>query len=542
MDHFELVELLKRILKKSDLYSLASKYTDLRQSGDVYVGRCPFHDDIKESFTVNAKEKNFYCSDCKAGGGVFKFIALIRNCTLREAVKIQARYVGVNLFTDKKDFESEQINRKQKSLIELHEYARDFYHEILIESQAGESCRKYLESRGISKTALKKFGLGFASESADDLAIFLDSYGFSNELALESLLVTIEENVLVDRLQDCIVFPIEKEKQLVGFIGQVFNFDKKSFYETEGISSQFVCVGNTQVFEDIDYIFGFVQAKQAIIRSNSVLIVDSPLTAVMLNGSGIENAVAIIGDKFSLQHAENIDEYAQKIIFCLQDGKSLQIEEDALREIKFEDSEIFVAAFPKSPEDFIFEEGAESFKSYLENPLPCQNYNHFKEIKSEPVVNKKVLELNEKLLKLRASLDTPNKLWAEEVILRVCREDSRLVAYITNVFVTEGFSKLNQEIFNYLKLCYEEDIFPDEESARKFLHEAAYNELVRISQVDDYRRENDRNAFDEAVNILKNKILSAEYSQTKKDILDNLDNSGSKLPELDEIIEQQQAI
>ena len=542
MDHLELGELLGRVLEKSDIYSVVSKYTDLRQKGGVYVGRCPFHDNDEETLTVNIKEQKFYCFGCHAGGSVFKFISMSESCTLREAVRRQAQYVGVSLFSNKKSFESEQIERRQRELIEINEYAQDFYHEILTEKQEGEPCRKYLETRGISKTAVKTFGIGFAPVSDKNITIFLDSYGFSYDLALRSDLVTLEGNILVDKLQDCIVIPFYEQGKLVGLVGQVFNFDKKLFYETDGISARFIFTDNNEIFEKRNLIFGFDVAKSAIIKSKRVVIVDEPLTAMLLNDAGIKDVVAILDNKLTSEQVEFLADYAGKLIFCLRDGEHLKLETETLKTAEYEDAEIFVAALPKTPADFLRDEGIEKFNLNLKKLQPCKEYKHFTEIQEEAVKENVVNSVAEQIRIFNLTLDTPGKRWAEEVVLRVCSYNYQLVGYVINMFIASTFSRIHQEIFKYLTLCYEEDQFPDNESAKKFLNEAAYNEFERILAKGDYRCDDDAKAFNDAVNVLTYKNLSQKYSQVKKTFFEDVGTSDTSILKLYKILESRTAI
>ena len=544
MDYLELGDLLSRVLEKSDIYEVISKYTDLRRKGEVYVGSCPFHDDDAESLKVNLKKKLFYCFGCHAGGSVFKFISMSEGCTLRDAVKLQAQNVGVSLFSERKSFESEQIERKRREIIELNEYAQDFYHEILTKKQSGEPCRKYLESRGISKTVAKNFRLGFAPVSDKNITAFLDSYGFTDELALASGLVIVEENVLVDKFQDCIVIPIYEKGKLVSLVGQIFHFDKKIFYETDGISARFVFTDDKKFFENRHPIFGFDIAKSAIIKSKRVVIVDEPLAAILINDAGIKDVIAILDNKFTSEQAEFLTYYADRLIFCLRDGEKLKLKSETLKAICYEGAEIFVAALPKNPADFLRDEGVENFNLSLEKLQPCKKYEHFTEIKDEIYTENVVNRTAEQIKTFNLTLETPSKRWAEEVILRACRYDYQLVGYVINVFIVNAFSRIHQEIFKYLTLCYEEDQFPDDESAKNFLNEAAYNELERILKKNDYRRENDTKAFDDAVNVLAYKNLSNEYLQAKKTVLEDseLSTSNTNVLRLYQLMERRRAI
>src|SRR5882672_8382215 len=51
-----------------------------------YRGRCPIHrGDGRDAFHVDVTRKIFHCFSCGAGGDVLDLVALLNQCTLREA-------------------------------------------------------------------------------------------------------------------------------------------------------------------------------------------------------------------------------------------------------------------------------------------------------------------------------------------------------------------------------------------------------------------------------------------------------------------------
>ena len=54
--------------------------------GGRYRGRCPIHrGEGRDAFHVDVKRKIFHCFSCGAGGDVLDLVALLNQCTLREA-------------------------------------------------------------------------------------------------------------------------------------------------------------------------------------------------------------------------------------------------------------------------------------------------------------------------------------------------------------------------------------------------------------------------------------------------------------------------
>ena len=67
-------ESVERVKDSADIVEIVSAYTELRRAGERYVGLCPFHDERTPSFSVDSREKLYYCFGCEAGGDVFRFV------------------------------------------------------------------------------------------------------------------------------------------------------------------------------------------------------------------------------------------------------------------------------------------------------------------------------------------------------------------------------------------------------------------------------------------------------------------------------------
>jgi hypothetical protein len=82
---------VEEIKKRVDIVEVVSDYVDLKRTGKVYMGRCPFHDDRKPSFAVYPD--GYKCFGCGASGDVIDFIMQIRNCDFKEALEILKEYL-----------------------------------------------------------------------------------------------------------------------------------------------------------------------------------------------------------------------------------------------------------------------------------------------------------------------------------------------------------------------------------------------------------------------------------------------------------------
>jgi hypothetical protein len=81
---------VEEVKKRVDIVEVVSDYIELKRTGKVYMGRCPFHDDRKPSFAVYPD--GYKCFGCGASGDVINFIMEIRGCDFKEALEILKEY------------------------------------------------------------------------------------------------------------------------------------------------------------------------------------------------------------------------------------------------------------------------------------------------------------------------------------------------------------------------------------------------------------------------------------------------------------------
>ena len=67
-------ETIDKIRDAANIVEVVGDSVTLRKAGINYKGLCPFHDDKKESFSVNLKDGRWYCFAEGRGGNFIDFI------------------------------------------------------------------------------------------------------------------------------------------------------------------------------------------------------------------------------------------------------------------------------------------------------------------------------------------------------------------------------------------------------------------------------------------------------------------------------------
>src|SRR3954471_24768747 len=171
-------ETVERVKDAADVVEIVSSYTDLRRSGERYTGLCPFHEERTPSFSVDAREKLYYCFGCEAGGDVFRFVQEKEGLGFPEAVEALADRYGVEVEREAEDPRAEEARKRRARLSELLERTAQFYATYLWDSKEAAKAREYLESRGLGEEVLRDFGVGYGPSAWDQVLKRGQSAGF----------------------------------------------------------------------------------------------------------------------------------------------------------------------------------------------------------------------------------------------------------------------------------------------------------------------------------------------------------------------------
>ena len=82
----------------------------------THWGYCPFHDERTPSFSVNPRDKLYYCFGCEAGGDVFRFVEEKEGLDFPEAVEALAERYGVEIERESEDPRAEEARRRRARL------------------------------------------------------------------------------------------------------------------------------------------------------------------------------------------------------------------------------------------------------------------------------------------------------------------------------------------------------------------------------------------------------------------------------------------
>ena len=305
---------IEQIKAKIDIVSLVSEYVDLRKAGRNYKGISPFKSENTPSFVVSPEKEIAYCFATNQGGDIFEFYQLVENVSFKEAVRALSEKAGVEL--DKKFLNSKvsKVEKKlQDDLYEIHDWVTKFFENNLWRPSSKESKRMmvYLEKRGITHEIIRKYKIGLASESYDEVGRGLLKEGFSKESIVASGVCYAKGTdfgKLVDRFRERLIIPINDSRgRVVAFGGRITKKDQNPKY----LNSP-----ETDIYKKNKILFGFDLAKDAIRKKDSVIVVEGYFDQIACYQAGFENVVAVSGTALTEQHLRLLGRFTKNLILC----------------------------------------------------------------------------------------------------------------------------------------------------------------------------------------------------------------------------------
>ncbi len=285
-------------------------YVNLKRAGSRYVACCPFHNEKTPSFTVFTDTSSYYCFGCGAGGDVITFIMNRESLDYIDAVRLLADRAGLTMPEDRSIPESNK--RQRERMLEMHNIsARHFYKNL---AAGNNEAVRYLEKRGLTMQSVKRYGLGFAKDSYDDLKNLLIARGYSLQEMTAAGLIVNKNGSYYDKFRNRLMFPvIDLRGNVVAFSGRTLAAD--------GIP-KYINSPDTEIYHKGNILFGLNLAKD---KNNGTLILcEGNIDVVMLAQAGFKNSVAPLGTAFTVDQARRIAQYAKTVIIAFDSDSAGQ--------------------------------------------------------------------------------------------------------------------------------------------------------------------------------------------------------------------------
>ncbi len=358
-------EFLYTLRNANPIETVMGSYVQLIRRGRNYVCSCPFHSEKTPSCTVFTETQSFYCFGCGAGGDVITFTMKVENLDFSEAVKHLAQRSGIEI-PQKSSADSMLAHRKTR-IYEMNRIAANFFYTNLFKG-ADKSGLQYFADRKLSPQTVKKYGLGYASDSWDELCSVLRSKGYSDDEIVDAWLGgrSKKSGGLFDMFRKRVMFPIvDLRGNIIGFGGRVLDDSKPKYLNTS----------QTPVFDKGSNLFSMNFAKSA--NTKRIILCEGYMDVIAVNQAGFDNVVATLGTAITPNQARLISHYAEEVIIAYDsDGAGQKATQKAINH--FADvglqTKILHMEGAKDPDEYIKKFGANRFRILLDGSYDATDF------------------------------------------------------------------------------------------------------------------------------------------------------------------------
>ncbi len=348
---------LDELTARNPIEDVVGQYVSLKRSGSNLFGLCPFHGEKTASFSVAPDKGIYYCFGCHKGGSVINFEMEIEGLSYPDAVRALAKRVGMEVPEDE---QYQSRYRQQERLWALNKEAARFFHTQLY-GQAGRQGLAYAQKRGMPKSTLTKFGIGFAPDSWSSLCDAMRAKGYTDEELKQTGLASVsrEKGNVYDRFRNRLMFPIiDVRGNVIGFGGRVMDDSTPKYLNSP----------ESMVFNKRKNLFALNLAKKSSL--GYLILVEGYMDAVALHQYGFDCAVASLGTSLTEEHAALLARYTEQVML-IYDGdnagqnatqRAIPMLEKAGLQVK-----VLQMKDAKDPDEYLKKFGADRFKLLLED-------------------------------------------------------------------------------------------------------------------------------------------------------------------------------
>lgn len=353
-----------RVVEAARIEEVVGDFVNLKKRGSSLIGLCPFHDERTPSFNVSVAKGIFKCFGCGKVGDSVRFIMEHEHASYPEAIRYLANKYQIE-FEETENTSEEQIaNDHRESLFIISAWAGKYFHKQLYETEEGHNIGlSYFKERGFRDDVIKKFELGYSTESWDALTKSALNEGFKVEfLEKTGLTIRKDNEKLYDRFRGRVIFPIHS------FTGRMIAFGGRTL-KTDKTVPKYVNSPECDIYHKSNVLYGLFFAKKAIRESDNCYLVEGYADVLSVHQAGIENVVASSGTSLTTEQIRLIGRFTKNVTI-LYDGDAAGIKASlrGLDMILEAGLNVKVVLFPDGhdPDSYVRKVGSAAFKTYIE--------------------------------------------------------------------------------------------------------------------------------------------------------------------------------
>ncbi len=353
---------INEVMGRADIVDVVGQFVRLKKRGTNYIANCPFHNEKSPSFNVSAAKGIYKCFGCGKAGNVVSFIQEHEKLTYPESIRWLADYYKITLQETERTPEQQQQQQAGEALRILNEYAANYFHDYLLNSEEGQLIgMSYFKQRGFRKDIIERFRLGYNPEHNEMFYQASVAKGHSKDLLEKAGLIKNRNGIYHDVYRGRVIFPIQSMTgRILGFGARILKSNEKA--------PKYINTPENELYLKSKILYGMYQSRTAIGKQDECFLVEGYTDVISLHQGGVENVVSSSGTSLTEDQLRLIGQLTKNLTI-LYDGDAAGIKA-ALRGLDMALSQSFnvqLVLLPdgEDPDSFIQKSGVTRFHEYV---------------------------------------------------------------------------------------------------------------------------------------------------------------------------------
>lgn len=286
---------LDEIRSRLRLSDVIGKRVRVMRAGREYKACCPFHNEKTPSFTINDEKQFYHCFGCGAHGDVIGFVMNHDNISFRDSVEVLAAEAGLQV--PKPDPQEQARSEKQKDLYDLMDEATKWFVAQLYQ-QENSDVLEYLTNRGLTKTSMEHFQIGFAPDDHQALRTHLKLAGYSDADMIAAGVVKPSNKGREPYVffRGRVMFPVsDRRGKTVAYGGRTLPEHMVPPRRDGFTPPKYLNSSDTPLFDKGRCLYAESFARQAVRDGKPIVVTEGYMDVIACHQAGFDGAVAPMG-------------------------------------------------------------------------------------------------------------------------------------------------------------------------------------------------------------------------------------------------------
>jgi DNA primase len=363
---------IDQVFETARVEEVIGDFVQLKKSGSNFKGLSPFTDERTPSFMVSPVKQIWKDFSSGKGGNVVAFLMEHEHFSYPEAIKYLAKKYNIEVEETEQTSEQKAEADKRESLFLVNEFARDHFHDTLVNSASGKAIGlTYFKERGFTQETIDKFQLGYNDDQWDGFTKAALKQGYQMSFLEETGLTIVKGDRQFDRFRARVIFPIHSMSgRVLGFGGRTLSTDKKL--------AKYLNSPESDIYHKSKILYGINYAKQAIAKEDNCYLVEGYTDVIQMHQRGLSNVVASSGTALTPEQIRLVNRLTKNMTL-LFDGDDAGIRA-SLRGVDLileQGMNVRICTFPQGedPDSFARNNSLDALKDYLsENTTDFINF------------------------------------------------------------------------------------------------------------------------------------------------------------------------